>query len=180
MGIVFKYIRGNSLNKFFSSIILLLFLFLFAGTCLDDVNSPNPDNPFGPQIIVLNALPPAIFGNGCSFSEVEVLVNPSLTIDGSTIKAEIFSDNLPDELRGCITSADTVVIDGSAKIEYLGGPLVGLGVGSVNVSVTSILPNGEQQSSFVPIVIVGVDIVEILGPESITTNPMSSFVLMYS
>jgi len=154
------------------SVLILLHL---SYSCTNSIEGQQSRDPFGNQQIVLNALPLAIFGNGCSLSGIEALFNEILTPNGSTIRAEIFSDNLPFELRGCITSADTIVINGRALIEYLGGPVIGFGlVGTVNVSVTSILPNGEQQSNFVTIAIRGVDIVDVIGPTSITTNPMSS------
>ncbi len=163
---------GNIRRK--AVLVSVLLIFISFSSCVDSLNQGGSEGPpIGFQQILLNVLPAAIFGNSCEFAEIEAIFNELLTPSGATIQVELNSQDLPFELRGCITSSDVVVINGRAFIDYLGGPLVGPGfVASVNVGVTVTLPNGVKQSSFVPVTIVGVGIIEpIIGPTTITTNP---------
>jgi hypothetical protein len=152
---------------FLASLILV-----FASSCLSGADGQKSGRPIGTQQIVLNAFPAAVFGNACEFVDIEALFNEALTPDGATIQAALTGSTLPFNLRGCITFFDPVVVDGMADIEYGSGPLIGVGdLGFVNVAVTSTLQSGISQSNFTTLVIEGVGIVSITGPDMITSDP---------
>jgi hypothetical protein len=148
------------------------FLIVFATSCLDTVTGQKSGHPISTQQIVINAFPVSLFGNACDFSDLEAIFNPVLTPNGATIQVDLTGSTLPFNLRGCITFFDPVVIDGRADVEYLSGPLIGVGdLGFVNVAVTSKLQSGVSASNFATIVIQGVGIVSITGPDTITSDP---------
>jgi hypothetical protein len=162
-------------SKGYSTLVglfLASFILVFASSCLSGADGQKSDRPIGTQQIVLNAFPAAVFGNACEFVDIEALFNEALTPDGATIQAVLTGSTLPFNLRGCITFFDPVVVDGMADIEYGSGPLIGVGdLGFVNVAVTSTLQSGISQSNFTTLVIEGVGIVSITGPDMITSDP---------
>jgi hypothetical protein len=164
-----------NISKDYSRLIgvcVALFLILFASSCLEGVNGQKSGRPISTQQIRIDTFPVALFGNACDFSDLEAIFNPLLTPNGATIQVALTGSTLPFNLRGCITFFDPVVIDGRADVEYLSGPLIGVGdLGFVNVAVTSTLQSGASDSSFATLVIEGVGIVSITGPDMITSGP---------